>query len=573
MRMRCLIPCALALVLTAGPLPAADTDNADRLIANLRQIVRDLADSSRQFRSDLDKEISLHDRGYRAPEGHKIPGADADLIGGPADLSVPTVQKLVTARMIAARTASPPTALADCDRLQSLIVKARGLTAEANSQMRQFLVVPADRLNSRTDAEMKVQGTELTKARNAATDAAKKALAILPVDLPATDAPEDLFDARWTVGPSALPVGKNDGTKTGLPPPQNPPAAAGDAALPLRFERNKRTSLVREQFRRVTLTDTGLEDTRSRHLFYEEEWLQRQGTTLLRRWAVAVNGATGQHTLLRRYEPREFDGDLDEVYRSYARDFRSRTELPDLASSPSPGDIAAATAETARSRAELESAVLSFKTQIREALARSDALAARQTKSELDDDLPKAIRESLFAIRGHQARTPVVIDPENAVRAAIEETAGKVSSLEALGAFAEAGALEREGPAGDSRALLEALNRADTEMAAARSLQRDALAALPPDVSRSDAQFPAFMKDLIVRLRGSQSPAGSVKCRQEVWRLEASDKGRRVRRSIALIDTDPKTGDQLRAGGDVKYYPVGAGDTLESIFDEYAAGP
>jgi hypothetical protein len=110
-------------------------------------------------------------------------------------------------------------------------------------------------------------------------------------------------------------------------------------------------------------------------------------------------------------------------------------------------------------------------------------------------------------------------------------------------------------------------------MAAARSLQRDALAALPPDVSRSDAQFPAFMKDLIVRLRGSQSPAGSVKCRQEVWRLEASDKGRRVRRSIALIDTDPKTGDQLRAGGDVKYYPVGAGDTLESIFDEYAAGP
>ena len=281
---------------------------------------------------------------------------------------------------------------------------------------------------------------------------------------------------------------------------------------------------------------------------------------------------------MRRYEPREFDGDLDEVYRSYAKDFRSRAELPVTAASPSSGEIAAATAETARSRAELESAVVNFEARIREGLASSDALAARQNNSALDDDLPKAIRESLFAIRGQQARAPAVLNPENAVRAAVEDAASKVSALEALAAFAEAGALEREGPAGDSRALLEAMNRADTEMAAARSLERDALAALPPDVSRPEAQFPAFMKDLIVRMRGASSPAwtspaGTVKCRQEVWRLEASDKGRRVRRSITLIDTDPKTGDQIRSGGEVKYYSVGAGDTLEGVFDEYAAGP
>jgi hypothetical protein len=83
------------------------------------------------------------------------------------------------------------------------------------------------------------------------------------------------------------------------------------------------------------------------------------------------------------------------------------------------------------------------------------------------------------------------------------------------------------------------------------------------------------MKDLIVRMRGAPPAAGQpsmVRCRQEVWRLEASPQGsRRVRRTIALIDIDRKTGEQVRAGGEVKYYSLGAGETLEGIFDENSA--
>jgi hypothetical protein len=566
---------ALPLV-SEGQAQHVSPDDADKIITGLRQVAAELGESVKQFQTDLDREIAQYDHGYRTQDGHRIPGADADLIAGPADLALPTVQKLMATRMIAARKPGyQPIPLTDSDRIQSLIAEARSQVALANNAMRQFLIVSAKELNSRTDAEMRTQRTELLKARNAATEAAKKALAVLPVDLPAGDSPADQVDRTWSLAATALPVGKNDGTRVGA---ATRPGTPEDVVLPIRVEPGQKITLVREPFRRIAVTDTGREDRQGRRLFYQEEWEQHQGTTSEKRWAVAVNTATGQQTLLRRYEIREFSGELDEVYQSYGRDFASLVdaESPLPPAEPSLTDIASATAEAVRSREELAKAVLDFKAGIREGLTRSNAAGEVQNKPALDDDLPDRFRESLFAIRGHLARAASVLDAEDKVRRAVERASGSAGALEALVAWVSGTALGREGPAGDSRALLEALNRSDTEIAATRSVQRDALAALPPDVSRPEAQFPAFMKDVIVRMRGSRPPsgehAGTVRCRQEVWRIETSaHSAPQVKRTIALIDIEPKTGNQIRASGEVRYYPVRAGDSLESIYDENAA--
>lgn len=545
---------------------AAGAEAPDKMIAALRQITGELTDSVKQFEAHLDREIALHDRGYRSADGRRIPGADADILSGPADLALPAVQKLLTARMISARrTGYEPAALIDCDRIQSLIAETRNRVVQSNNAMRQFLMISAKELNSRTEVEAKSQRGELLKARNAATEAAKKALAVLPVDLPEFDSPEDQMDRTWSLTGTALPVGKNDGTKVpDLPQPMN---TRDDVVLPIRVERGKKITLIHEAFRRVTLMDSGMEDGQGRHLFYQEDWEQRQGTTSVKRWAVAVDTATGQQTLLRRYENREFSGELDEVYNSRGRVYISRAKLPETASAPSLKDMAAATLETSQSREELDDAVVSFKTRLREALARSDA--------SLDDELPDNFRQTLFAIRGHLGRSEAILNSENEVRRAVDRAAQKADALEALAAWANGTALERETPEGDSRALLEALNRSDTEIASTRSAARDALKALPPDVSRPDAQFPAFMKDVIVRMRGTHSPAapdGTVRCRQEVWRLEGSVKNmRRVKRTIDVVDIEPKTGIQTRASREMKYYPAGPGETLEGVFDENAA--
>jgi len=562
-------------LLALGALPAgageetqsvAGAEAPDKMIAALRQITGELTDSVKQFEAHLDREIALHDRGYRSADGRRIPGADADILSGPADLALPAVQKLLTARMISARrTGYEPAALIDCDRIQSLIAETRNRVVQSNNAMRQFLMISAKELNSRTEVEAKSQRGELLKARNAATEAAKKALAVLPVDLPEIDSPEDQMDRTWSLTGTALPVGKNDGTKVpDLPQPMN---TRDDVVLPIRVERGKKITLIHEAFRRVTLMDSGMEDGQGRHLFYQEDWEQRQGTTSVKRWAVAVDTATGQQTLLRRYENREFSGELDEVYNSRGRVYISRAKLPETASAPSLKDMAAATLETSQSREELDDAVVSFKTRLREALARSDA--------SLDDELPDNFRQTLFAIRGHLGRSEAILNSENEVRRAVDRAAQKADALEALAAWANGTALERETPEGDSRALLEALNRSDTEIASTRSAARDALKALPPDVSRPDAQFPAFMKDVIVRMRGTHSPAapdGTVRCRQEVWRLEGSVKNmRRVKRTIDVVDIEPKTGIQTRASREMKYYPAGPGETLEGVFDENAA--
>jgi hypothetical protein len=576
-RRSALLSLAAATISFASDRPQTLPEDPEKLTADLRRLAHELADSVKQFQSHLDREVALHDRGYRSLDGRRIPGADTDLMAGPADLTLATVEKLITARMIAARRQGyEPAALADCDRIQSLILEARNRVAAANDGMRQFSLISARELNSHTDSEMRSRRTELLKARTTATEAAKRALAILPVDLPATAYPEDQVEAAWNLMSSGLPVGKNDGTKVGG-------AKAGgaanrgtpeDVALPIRIPRGKRVTLIREPFRRVALTDTGIEDGRGRRLLYQEEWEQRQGMSDVKRWAVAVNVLTGQHTLLRRYEVREFPGNLDDVYESYGRDYLSGADLPSVSATPSPRNIASAADETAQSREELDRAAREFRTLIRDAQAHSDALLAK-SQSTLDDEMPRAIREGLFAIRGHLARTKAILDAEDRVRRAAQRASAKAEILEALVAWADATAPEIEAPAGDSRALLQAINRSDAEIHSTRAVERDALSALPPDVSKPEAQFPAFMKDVIVRLRGVGPPAarpGTQRCRQEIWRMATSARGSlEVKRTIDFIEIDPHTGDQTRVSGEIQFYRVGSGDSLESIYDENAA--
>jgi hypothetical protein len=556
------------LTLTASPARASgqSAERPDQLTADLRRIAFELGESVRQFQADLDREMALHDRGYRTGDGRRIRGADTGFMGGPADVTLSTVQKLIAARMIAARrTGYEPSPVADSDRIQSLIEKARDDIARANDSMRQFFVVSAKDLNSRADLQARTRRNELAKARTAASEAARKALAVLPVDLPSEEPSQDRLDKTLNIAVGSLPAGKNDGARAGGPPHPSAGATPEDFVLPIRLSPGQKVTLVREPFRRVALTDSGIEDGSGRRLFYQEEWAQHQGATTLKRWAVVVDTATGQHALLRQYDTREFAGELDDAYRWYGNLASARMEIPDTP--PAQRDIAPALADTDRARSELDRTLKSYQALIREASEQA------RIESSLDSDLPTALRETLFAIRGHLARAGEILAAEGNVRRAGERTEGKVEVLEALVAWSDGFVPDGESSTDESRVAREALNRSDAVIAAARSLERDARAALPADVSQPEAQFPALMKDMIVRLRGASGEhPGTAHCRQELWRMDISKKGaREVRRSISLIDIDTVTGNQIRISEDVTRYPLGVGDTLESIYDENSA--
>jgi hypothetical protein len=188
-----------------------------------------------------------------------------------------------------------------------LLKHATALTP-GNEAIKRMLVVSAKDLNSPSDAEQRLRRSELRRARNAAGDAARKALVALPIDLPEADSPEEQRDKAW----DTLLASLKDASQPTL--------------VLIRFETGMRIILVNEHFCRITLSDSGMEDRQGRHLFYQEQWVTRTGSitrtngtgpsgiVLLMRWAVALNTATGQHTLLRRYETREFQGDFNDLY-------------------------------------------------------------------------------------------------------------------------------------------------------------------------------------------------------------------------------------------------------------------
>jgi hypothetical protein len=296
---------------------------------------------------------------------------------------------------------------------------------------------------------------------------------------------------------------------------------------------------------------------------------------MMRRWAVAVNTATGHHTLLRRYGTREFRGALDELSQVRRIDYVSNVDPPAMAALPALRDMTSAVESVEHYREEVRGAIQDYRRELRAALARNDALLLAQDKPALDDGLPSDLREDLFAIRGHMGSAIANLEAENKVRRIVERAAGRVRLLEAMVAWVNGSALESEGPVPDSRALLEILNRSDTAIHSTRMLEEEALTALPPDVSGSEAKFPALKPDLIVRIRreGHAGQAnGMATFKQETWALvPAAGNGRQVERTIVLVNIVAKSGSQIPARREVKYYEIGAGDVLEEIYDQYSA--
>jgi hypothetical protein len=560
--------------------PANLADELDKAAARLRQVADDLTAAVKLFQTHLDREIAERDRGYKTESGRQIPGADSDLtLGLPSSMVEAAVRKLFAARMIAARRPDyEPVPLADADRIQTLIAEARSRIASGNGVMRRFLVTPAKNLNSRAVAKLKVKREAFLNARYAAAEAAKKAFVALPAALPEADSPEQQRDRAWDLMVASLPAEPRGIGKANVTP----------EALPVSFEKGKRITLLNQLCCRVTLTDSGMEDGRGRHLFYQEEWVRRPGNqprgalsgaaniAIFMRWAVAVNPSTGQHTLLRRYASRELRGDFDDLYRSQGTDYVPTAELPARSAPVSTQELTAALDAVDLSRQELHDAVVAFRRQVRSALARNDSLLAGRNKLPLDDELSADLRESLFVIRSRLAGAPALLDAESGIRRTVERAAGRVRTLEALVAWVNGNAIERDTPAQDSRELLVALNRSDNAIYWTRSLEQEALAALPPDLSAaSEAQFPALTRNPIVRVRrqeASAAPGGTVRCRQEVWGFATSVKGaREVKRTILLIDIEPKSENQIPAGREVKYYRIDAGEALEEIYDQNAA--
>lgn len=559
-----LLPAALLI----GQTPAIPTasSQAGKAIEGFRQITKELNDSVKSFYTHLDREIALHDRGYRLQNRQQIQGADVDLIGGPPDITWAAIRKFTSFRMLALRkdgSAAPePAAAADLEHIEQLVVETRKRVDASTATLRRLLVISVADFDPREDAAEKAGHDQLLKARVAAEEAAKRAMLTLPIDMqnveqPDATAPEDIAEKAWDLLGRGVP---SQSLPSQNSPVQKQPGSTAPQqqapAVPVRFERRKRVTLINEFSYRMAMTDSGIEDSHGRRIFYQEEWVQRGQSVIRFRWRVAVEIATGQHILLRRYPPRELQGTLDNLYGHRDRDYVWYLEPPDDATEPTRDEIESALAEVAHSREAVHAAAQDFKAGVRDAMAKQD----------VDSGLPEGMRQRLFAIRAHLARVPAVLEAESTVRQAISQAEMAVRDLEPLAAWAN-----RESGAD----WAQLLDRSDWEIDSTRNAETEASRTLPPDSAQAEDQFPALDKNVIIRIRNphSKNPADKiVRCLQEVWRMETGPIGtREVKRIVSLILVDPRTGNQTRVGGATKIYKASPDDILEEIFDEHAA--
>jgi hypothetical protein len=543
---------AVALVLATGlsgqttthPPSLADTDRA---IEGLRQVTSELTESLRRFYVDLGQTIARHDRGYRLANRGQVRGADADLSSGPADLMWATTQRFTSFRMLAARNEKyAPAGAADLERMQHLIVEARKRVDAGTSILRGLLVVSAVDLDPDKNAAAKTRLDRLRKAREAAEDAARQALLAFPLEQQESCSQDRTVQSAW------------DGLR------------AGTAVVSLRFERRKRVTLIDETSYRMAVTDSGIEDGDGRHIFYQEEWVQRGGSVIRFRWRVAVETATGEHILLKRYTPVEVHGELDDLYNHRDRDYLWYLEPAEDAAAPTREEIESALADVERAREGIRTAAGDFGRGIREALAQQDRLHAAAKEPAVDSGLPDGMRERLFAIRAHMAHVPGILQLESAVRGSVSQAELAIRCLEPLAAWLNRPAQ----PATFEKGAL--LDRSDLEIDSVKDAETEALKAVPPDSTKDEDSFPAIERNMIVRIRraGSRNARNytDIKCLQEIWRMERGMLGYRVvSRTVSLILIDPGTGDQTRAGSATKYYRAAPEDVLEEVFDEYAA--
>jgi hypothetical protein len=553
--------------------PAITLSDTDRAIEGFRQVARDLNDSVKAFYKHLEQAIARHDHGYKTENGRPVQGADVDLIGGPPDVTWAAIQKFVSFRMLASRKegrAVHDPAVADLERIEQLILETRKRVEASTPVLRRLLIVSVGDFDAQNDAAVKPRHDQLLKARLVAEEAAKRAMLALPIEQPEAGAPEDNAEKAWDQlgrlfprqSASALSVPEEKGDLTSKSQTQTAPA------VPIGFERRKRVTLVNEISYRMAVTDSGIEDDQGRHIFYQEEWVQRGQSVIRFRWRVAVETETGQQILLKRYPPRELTGDLEELYGHRDRDYAWYLEPPDDSPEPTRDALDSALAEVAHNREAVHAAAQTFKNGIGEALAQQDRLNASVKEPPVDSGLPDGMRQRLYAIRAHMARVPAILESENAVRRAISQAESSVRNLEPLAAWSN----RISNPPPD---WVQLLDRSDWEIDSVRNAETEALRSLPPDSSRTSEQFPALDKNVIIRMRRLRSKNAqdlSVHCLQEIWRMETKSIGtREVRRIVSLILIDPQTGNQTRVGSATRYYKASDGDLLEEIFDEYAA--
>ena len=246
------------------------------------------------------------------------------------------------------------------------------------------------------------------------------------------------------------------------------------------------------------------------------------------------------------------------------RDYLWYLEPSEESSEPSLQEMASALEQVARSRDEIRAAIQDYKNAIRSALTRNE--------SEFDTGLPDALRDRLFAIRGHLLGAPAVLEPEERVWYAVEKADESVQVLEPLAAWANRSTLDQELPTSVSAPEWERFEeRSENEIDLTQTVRWEALACLPPKGSEGTAKFPPLDKDVVMHIllqhRGND-PAISLL--QDLWRLESWGGGsRRVRRTATLVSIDSKTGNQKLVIGTAKYYTSRPDDTLEEIYEQY----
>jgi hypothetical protein len=567
---------AASVVLAREETQAPSLAEAGRVIDDLRLVPGQLAEANSRLRAHVDEAMVRFDHGARA-NARSWPGADAGLSRGQAEVMQTAIYKLFLARMIAARDEDyQPAVLADCDRLQELIAAARQRIEDGDVLARRTLLVPAQDLSAAGNAAWRAKIDQLRKARLAAQEAVKRSLLMLPLDLTGVDSADSRKDSAWEM------------LEYGVKPPRDPredpdsPNAQGKAEkpgktvdlLPIHLARNRRITLVNESGYRIALTDPAIEDRSGRRIFYEEEWEQRGPVVVRMRWRVGVDPKSGQHLLIKGYRLIERHGTLDDLYRRWDPDYLWYLQPAEDSPEHSRGDIEDALARAAAARRAIRDAIDRYMLAIHQAMERNDQSRAEAKQAAVDGALALRLREKLFAIRGHLAGVESLLALEKDVHQAIDHSWEAVGVLESLGAWGNV-ASDDNSPGGMTVAEWDNVQeRSAAEIDSIHAARLEARAALPPDVLEHEATFAALQRGLVVHIFRPFSARPTeplVRFIQEIWDWQFSPVGGspEVRRTVALIQIDSTTGDQVRIGDATKYYTAGADATLEDIFERY----
>ena len=486
----------------------------------------------------------------------------------PSDVLPLAIRKAIAFRLLATRPETTATAppLADMDRIQSLILQARQRTGDSTVILRKLLLVSVNNIDRHRDREVKIRHDQLLKARTAAEDAAAEDYLTLPVDLPEFAPRPELLQKAWDLIVNGVALPPDETTTHPTTPPEK--AARPEPAIPIHIDRRKRYTLAGDSWYRIALTDSGRIDDRGRHIFFEEEWIERGDSVIRTRRRVAVDPATGDHVLVKRYPPDESHGSLNDLYPCIDRDYLWYIDPVGGDTEPSLQEVESALSGLAASREEMRTAARDFRSAIHGLLGRQDRQAERSARELMDSGLDDSLREALYAIRCHLAGVPAVLDAEQRMRHAVSRASDSISVLEQLASWSNR--VPAASP--DAAQWLRLVRRAECEIRLSRIAEAEALASLPPDTRNTQDAFPALRKDMIVRIRRVSprySRESSIRFLQEIWRMESGSSGQRsVLRTATIIAVESATGDQLIAGRKTKYYDAASGDALEAIFDE-----